>query len=321
MLFIKKSIQRHKSPCRPWNPCQYFKMVGHPVSLNQDGKESNGTLDRTALALKLARQRASQGLSEGREEIEAADFLTALRSYTAPSGATFHQIVTRHHDLNDKAINVIDNTDPDATEDEEGLENEQPIATGQEDIGKNVSGTLPICEIANGKRKRESNRPKFMIWTNVTNPPTIISNTPRSKAPLKRQSRPNTNASTSTASKHLGFLNQTLASIAAHKHKKAPPTPRKSTSTGNSPTSEESASSSSAKPVVTLPTPPLRACNESVVDKKRRRSTLVKNKLTTMPEEIDDEEVECMEKLERTSRSGRTIKETKKWTTLEYRNT
>ncbi|MCJ1387728.1 hypothetical protein MMC18_000571 [Xylographa bjoerkii] len=293
------------------------------IYLNGDGMEFDTILDRAVMAQKLARVRASKASIESRKIKEAAGLLVVLQLFPAPWCMNLKERVVRHRDSSQAAANGTGHTDPDATEDEDSPENqlhEKPVVPDQQEVERPATDAPHISANAAGKQKEKCNGPDLVFLSHSVTLPTARSKNPAVKAPVKRKSRAKGNKSTQTAAKAFEFVNQTTSSIAAHKHKRAPPTPRKSVGSGKSPTSDETPQVLAANPAGTLPTPPLRTVSASVLDRQQRKSAVATSKLSSTPERVDDEEEERKGKQERTSKSGRTIKNTERWATSGYCN-
>ncbi|MCJ1377961.1 hypothetical protein MMC17_001057 [Xylographa soralifera] len=277
-----------------------------------DGIEIDVIPDKAVMAQKLALVRVSKVLNESPEMKEAAGLLAVLQTTPAPWYMGFNERVAHHHNSDQQAVNGMDNVEPDATEEEAF------VVLDQQEVETPTTSAPPISARAAGKQREKCDSPALVNSSHSATLPTANSTRTARKAPLKRKAGAKGSASTQTTARNFEFVNQTASSIGGHKRRRAPPTPRKSAGSGRSPTGDVPSQTSSANPAESLPTPPLRTMSASTLEVSQRKSTVVKSKLSRTPDGIDDEEEDGKGKQERTSSSGRTIKNTKKWTTSEY---
>ncbi|MCJ1398140.1 hypothetical protein MMC11_001337 [Xylographa trunciseda] len=306
-----------------WDGCPVHNGTGVEgrVAVSSTVPDSESVLDRILMARQLARIRASKALIESAEMKEAAGLLALLQLFPAPWCMTLGERVARHHDTSREAVNGSNDIDSDATEAEDSLEDEaeeQLAVSSRQEVEGPATDAPPISAKAAGKQEQKSDGPNVVARAHLTILPTATSRSSAAKPLSKRKSRAKGRTITHTTAKSFEFVNQTTSSIAAHKRKTAPPTPRKSASSGISPKSDEASRVASAILAGTLPTPPLPTGSDSVLDRRQRKGEVVQSKLSKSPEEIDEEEEERKRKQERTSKSGRTIKNTERWTTSGY---
>ncbi|MCJ1432280.1 hypothetical protein MMC27_001636 [Xylographa pallens] len=284
-------------------------------------------LDKATMAQKLALVRASKASNESLEMKEAAGLLTVLQKTPAPWSMSLNERVAHHHNSGQGAVNGIDYVDLDGTDHEELPEDEsesedesqeQPVVADQQEAESHTASGPPISAKAAGKQREKYDSPALLNSSHAVSLPAATSRSSASKIPTRRRSGANGSASTRTTARTYEFVNQTLSNIVGHKRKRAPPTPRTSAGSSKSPTNDEASQTSSAKPAESLPTPPLRTMSASTLDIPQQKSAVVKSKLSRTPDVVHDEEQSGKEKQERTSKSGRTIKNTERWTSSGY---
>ncbi|MCJ1284174.1 hypothetical protein MMC26_003505 [Xylographa opegraphella] len=280
----------------------------------------NEILDKIVMAQKLALVRASKALDESPEMKEAAGLLAILQTTPAPWSKSFNERVAQHQNSGQEALSGMDNFDPDATEDEEPPEEkpqEQPAVSNQQGSERHTNGASSISEKAAGKRKEKYGSPILMKSAHSVTLLAAIIGSSASRVPTRPRPADKGSASTQKTAKTYEFVNQINSNIAGHKRKRAPPTPRHSAGSGKSPVENEAPEIPFAKPAESLPTPPLRTVSAATLETPQLECIAVMSKLSRTPDGVDDEEEDGKEKQERTSKSGRTIKNTEKWTTSE----
>ncbi|MCJ1296258.1 hypothetical protein MMC34_007824 [Xylographa carneopallida] len=286
------------------------------------GTTINVILDKAAMAEKLARVRASKALDESPEMKEAAGLLALLQTTPAPWYMFHSKRLAHHHNSGQEAVNGMDDFDPDATEDEELPEDEsqeQLIVPDQQEGGSPTIRALLVSAKAAGKQREKDDRPTFVNSSKPVSPPAAEKSS-ASKVCKRGRTGVKGSASPKTTGKRYEFVNHTTSDFAEHKRKRALPTLRKSAGDGESPAEDEAPGTLSVMPAESLPTPPPRTTSASTLDTSRRPSRVGKSKLSRTPDGVDGEDNDGKPKQERTTKSGRTIKNTEKWTTSENRH-